>query len=206
MIALQVLTLAFESRGVSVFLMAKRWEENFDALLNWLDPDRDRAGIKYEEIRESLINIFSWRGFKDAEDLADETISRVTARVLEVAKEYHGEPELYFYGVAKKLFFETHRRDQKVAALPPNPSAESPKQQLEDDKPEYECLDQCLDELLAADRELILLYYQQDEPKIRHRKELAKRLGCTLNTIRIRACRIRLILYACIQKCLESQR
>lgn len=184
--------------------MAKRWEENFDALLNWLNPDRDLAGVKYEEIRESLINIFSWRGFKDAEDLADETISRVAAKVLEVAKEYRGDPALYFYAVAKKVFFEAHRRDQRMAPLPISPSGESAKQ-IEDDKPEYECLDQCLDELLAADRELILLYYQQDEPKIHHRKELAKRLGCTLNAIRVRACRIRLILYACIEKCLETR-
>ena len=72
--------------------MANAWEENFDALLSWLDPDRNRAGNKYEEIRQSLIKIFSWRGFKDAEDLTDETISRVTAKVLEVSRDFRGDP------------------------------------------------------------------------------------------------------------------
>src|SRR5215475_798888 len=144
--------------------MTRRWEENFDALLNWLDPDRDRAGVKYEEIRESLINIFSWRGCKDAEDLADEAISRVAAKVVEIAKTYDGDPALYFYAVAKKMFFEAHRNDQRVAPLPTTLEAESPKP-IEDDDPEYVCLDHCLDELLVSDRELILLYYQQDEPK-----------------------------------------
>ena len=185
--------------------MAKRWEENFDPLLNWLDPDRDRAGVKYEEIRESLINIFSWRGFKDAEDLADETISRVATKVHEIAKEYKGLPALYFYGVAKNVSFEAHRRDKRLEELPPTPYVEPPKQ-IEDEQPEYECLDQCLDELPASDRELILLYYQQEEPQIRQRKELAKRLKLTLNGIRIRTFRIRVILYACIGKCVETNR
>ena len=183
--------------------MAKRWEENFDALLNWLDPDRDRAGTKYEEIRESLINIFSWRGFKDAEDLTDETISRVTAKIAEVATTYKGDPAVYFYAVAKKLFFEAYRRDQRVGELPVNPSAESTNPP-EDDKPELDCLDECLSHLPAADRELILLYYQQDQPKIRQRKELAKRLQISPNTVRVRTHRIRLVLYGCIEKCLEG--
>ena len=183
--------------------MAKHWEENFEALLNWLNSDRDRAGIKYEQIRESLINIFSWRGFRDAEDLADETISRVTAKVVRIAKEYQGDPALYFYAVAKKLFFEAHRRDQRVAVMPATPPAESI-ELIDDDKPEYECLDQCLNELLASDRQLILLYYHQDGPTIGHRKELAQRLGCTLNAMRIKVCRIRLALYSCMEKCLGT--
>ncbi len=182
--------------------MAKHWEENFEALLNWLNSDRDRAGIKYEEIRESLINIFNWRGFKDAEDLADEAISRVAAKVVEIAKNYSGDPALYFYAVAKKLFFEARRRDLRVAVLPSSPSAQSPV--CTDDKPEFVCLDQCLNELPASDRKLILLYYQPDEPTIGHRKELAKSLGWTTNAMRIRVCRIRLVLNACMENCLGT--
>lgn len=183
--------------------MPNAWEENFDALLNWLDPDRDRAAIKYEEIRHSLINIFSWRGFKDAEDLADETISRVTAKVHEVSKNWEGDPAVFFYGVAKMLMYEAYRRDNRRGTLPENPSA-SVVTPDEDDKAELKCLDQCLSELPAADRELILLYYQQDEPKIRQRKELAKRLNLTPNTIRVRTYRIRIVLFDCIEKCMGT--
>src|SRR5215213_1711917 len=183
--------------------MAKRWEENFDTLLNWLDPDRERAGTKYEEIRTSLINIFSWRGFKDAEDLTDETISRVAAKTPDIAKDYQGDPALYFYAVAKKMFFEAQRRDQRLASLPANPPAESTYQN-DDEGPEYDCLEQCLNQLPPPDRELILLYYQQEHPKIRQRKELAKRLQLTPNTIRVRTHRIRIILYACIEKCVAG--
>lgn len=185
--------------------MAKRWEENFDALLNWLDPDRDRAGAKHEEIRESLINIFSWRGFKDAEELADETINRVAIKVPALVEEYQGDPAIYFYAVAKNLCFEAYRREQRLKSLPENPAAEPPKQ-IEDDKPEFECLDRCLEKLPSTDRELILLYYQQDEPKIRHRKQLATNLRCTPNTIRLRAYRIRITLFSCMEKCLAAPR
>jgi hypothetical protein len=52
--------------------MNKNWvlsQEAFDALLDWLDPDREQAGIKYEQIRLRLIKIFTGRGCSDAEDL-----------------------------------------------------------------------------------------------------------------------------------------
>src|SRR5690349_311246 len=92
--------------------MTKKWEDNFDALLTWLHPDREEAGRKYEEIRHSLVLIFEWRGFYDAEDLADETITRVLSKVPELAKEYEGDPALYFYAVAKRLAFEVLRQQQ----------------------------------------------------------------------------------------------
>lgn len=176
--------------------------ENFDALLNWLNPDRNRAGTKYEEIRHTLIRIFSWRGFKDAEDLTDETISRVTAKVLEVSKDFRGDPAVYFYAVAKKLILEAYRRDQRRTSIPENSSVQIC--MLDDDKAEYQCLKKCLNELPAADRELILLYYQQDEPKIALRKALAKRRKVTPNTIRVRAYRIRIVLHGCMEKCLGT--
>ena len=46
--------------------MKKGWvltQELFDTLLDWLDPDRERAGQKYETIRLKLIKIFTSRGW-----------------------------------------------------------------------------------------------------------------------------------------------
>ena len=45
--------------------MNKNWvmsQESFDALLGWLDSDRDKAGAKYEQIRSGLIKFFTFRG------------------------------------------------------------------------------------------------------------------------------------------------
>ena len=55
-------------------------QEAFDRLLAWLDPDRDRAGERYEEIRRKLIGIFLRRGCSTAEDLTDEAINRVKSQ------------------------------------------------------------------------------------------------------------------------------
>src|SRR5262245_21687271 len=54
--------------------------EEFDRLLLWLNPDRDKAGEKYEWIRKRLIKIFVCRGCNVPEELADKTINRVARK------------------------------------------------------------------------------------------------------------------------------
>lgn len=184
--------------------MTKKWEDNFAALLTWLDPDPEKAGRKYEEIRHALITIFEWRGAFDAEDLADETINRVNSKVPGIAKDYVGDPALYFYAVAKRFGFEVLRRQQARVEIEDPEKLRAP---LIDDEPndreaEYECLDKCLAQLPAADRELILSYYQQDQPNISHRRELARRYCLAPNALRVKVHRIRAVIQACVNKCL----
>src|SRR5689334_14540929 len=80
--------------------------EVFEALLRWLAPDRDEAGKRYEDIRHRLIRIFACRGCAESDMLADETINRVAQKVGELAATYQGDPALYFYGVANKIYLE----------------------------------------------------------------------------------------------------
>ena len=184
--------------------MTKTWEDNFDALLAWLDPDRENAGRKYEQIRHSLVLIFEWRGYPDAEDLADETMTRVLKKVPEITPGYTGEPALYFYAVAKRLVLEASRRYQARAELENLDKLPAPKvsDELNNREEEYECLDNCLNKLPPADRELILSYYQQDRPKIDHRRELAGRYHLAPNALRVKVHRIRATLNVCINQCL----
>src|SRR5260370_21814440 len=49
---------------------------SFESLLQRLDPDRERAGGKYENIRRKLIKFFQWNDCFAEEDLADETLDR----------------------------------------------------------------------------------------------------------------------------------
>lgn len=184
--------------------MTKNWEDNFDALLAWLDPDPEKAGRKYEEIRHSLIVIFEWRGGYDAEDLADETITRVLSKVPGIAKDYVGDPALYFYAVAKRLAFEVSRRQQARVDIEDPEKLRAPRidDEQNDRETEYECLDKCLAQLPPADRELILLYYQQDQPTISYRRELARTYNVAPNALRVRVHRIRATLLSCVNKCL----
>jgi DNA-directed RNA polymerase specialized sigma24 family protein len=193
--------------------MKKDWvltQDAFDRLLDWLDADRDRAGRKYESIRLRLIKIFTCRGCHQAEELADETINRVVARVVELASGYQGDPALYFYGVSQKVHLEYLR---KAHSQPVNfPLATEISQNTQtidltsDIEPEYECLERCLEQLPPDNRDLVLRYYQQErKAKIEHRKSLATELGIAVNALRIRAHRIRLVLQRCVRDCIEQQ-
>jgi DNA-directed RNA polymerase specialized sigma24 family protein len=172
----------------------------FDRLLEWLHPERERAGRKYEDIRLRLIKIFTCRQCHEAEDLADETINRVARKVPEIAETYTGDPALYFYGVANKVHLEyVRKRPTRTPPLPPP----SPTDEIER---EHECLDHCMQQLPPASRDLVLQYYQDEKrEKIERRKRLASSLGIELNALRIRACRIRELLYHCVQNCLAQQ-
>ena len=175
-------------------------QEAFDRLLVWLDPDHERAGKRYEVIRQRLMKIFISRGCASAEDLADETINRVTRRLQEIVGQYTGDPALYFYGVAQKVYLEYVKK--KTARTLPTPCQPD---ELENIEHEHECLEQCLEQLTPRNRELIVGYYQGDKQlMILHRKGLAQRLGITLNALRLRADRIRTILQECVDACLKK--
>jgi RNA polymerase sigma factor (sigma-70 family) len=173
-------------------------QEAFDTFLAWLDPDRDRAGEKYEEIRRKLIKIYARRGCTVAEELTDEAINRVSRKVPEIAATYVGDPALYFYGVAKNVYNEYVKKKPDQKPIPPP----DPPEEVERN---YECLDHCMEGLDAESRELVLKYYQQEKrAKIDHRKELADRLGIALNTLRMRVHRIKAILQQCVGECLKQ--
>jgi DNA-directed RNA polymerase specialized sigma24 family protein len=188
----------FASKPLS---MNKDWvltKESFDALLAWLDPERDEAGRKYEGIRLRLIKIFVCRGCREAEDLADETINRVSRKLKEIESTYSGEPARYFYGVANKVHLEYLRR-KPVPVLPP------PMPVSDDVEREYACLERCIQNLTPNNRMLVLQYYQEEKKaKIDHRKKLSDQLGIALNALRIRACRIRASLLECVENCLNE--
>jgi DNA-directed RNA polymerase specialized sigma24 family protein len=180
--------------------MNKDWiltQESFDALLDWLDPEREIAGQKYEEIRLRLIKLFTCRSCREPEDLADETINRVTRKLKEIAADSAGDRVAYFYAVGNNVFKEYLRRRLPEPLPPVVPEASN----IEE---EFACLEQCLVALDVEQRDLVLSYYQDDKlAKINHRRLLAEKLGVAANALRIRAYRIRATLQKCVEKCLD---
>jgi DNA-directed RNA polymerase specialized sigma24 family protein len=187
----------------SIPFMKREWEltpEAFEKLLFWLNPNREQAGRKYEEIRRKLMIIFTCRGCTCPEELADETLNRVTRKVPEIINHYAGDPALYCYGVAHKMFLEYVRRERRVLVSPPAPG---PSEETERD---YQCLEQCMERATPKSRELVLEYYQgQRRAKIDCRKKLADRLGIPVNALRIRAHRIRASLQECVFECIKRK-
>lgn len=182
--------------------MQKHWDisqDAFDKFLAWLDSDRERAGIKYEDIRQKLIRIFTCRGCESPEDLADDAINRVIRKTDELENTYTGDPILYFYGVARNVHHEHLRRTPQFIPLP---IPESPEEKEHKDQ----CLELCMKTLLPENRSLVLEYYIKDGPaKIAHRRKIAEHLGISGLALRLRMHRIREILETCVETCLEQQ-
>jgi DNA-directed RNA polymerase specialized sigma24 family protein len=196
--------------------LKKHWaltQEAFEKLLACLDPDRERAGQQYEDIRHSLITFFECRGSFSPEDQADESISRVARRLVEGKEIYVENAASYFYGVARNVLKEQWETPEftPLESLPPSKAlSDDPnhlrEQQLERDLGErrLECLEYCLQELPSRNRGLISEYYQgETRMKIQNRQSLAQKLGIPLNALRIRALRIREKLEDCVENCLE---
>jgi DNA-directed RNA polymerase specialized sigma24 family protein len=181
--------------------------EAFGQLLNWLDQDRDRAGLRYEQIRSRLIKVFQCRGCAAAEDLADETINRVAGKVFAIAASYVGDPALYFYGVAEKIYLESLRRTPALFVPLPASVAEKETRREEPDQ-RFACLERCMERLSYHHRELVLAYYgQHKDPKskINHRKKLSEQMGIGPNALWIRVHRIREGLKKCVAECLQRR-
>src|SRR5258705_881664 len=172
-------------------------QESFEALLTWLSPERDEAGLKYELIRTGLVRIFVAKGFSDAEDLADQTINRVIIKLPEIRGDFVGEPVSYFRGVARKIMLEAWRRKEVTTDRPPEQLSK-----VQVNNPQSECLDRCLRLLSEGKRDLILDYYlYKGHDKIAHHKLLARENGISESALRVKAHRIRNILEKCVVEC-----
>jgi DNA-directed RNA polymerase specialized sigma24 family protein len=181
----------------------------FERLLSALDPDRERAGAKYELIRRQLVRLFECRGYPHAEELADQTIDRVARKLAEGEDIRAGDPALYFYGVGRNVLRESWRgAGHERQLVDPGRLAAAGDEGVVADSPterRLACLEECLNALPADDRDLILWYYQRGERVlIRARQELAARLGIGLNALRLRVHRVRERLGTCARRCLEG--
>lgn len=180
--------------------------EEFDALLARLDPDRDRAGERYEEIRRKLARLFEWRGCEFPEELVDETLNRVARRLREGLEIQTPDPYAYFCGVAFLVYKEAWRRvirERQAVEGGDWPTHTPPAVEDPEDR-RLQCLSRCLDTLPEAQRALLLRYHQEDD-HIQSRKALCQEMGAgTLNALRIRAHRLRRRVEECVRSCLAE--
>ena len=184
----------------------RKWaltQEAFDKLLASFGQDQESAAEKYLEIRGNLMRFFEWRGCPFPEDHADETINRVAKRLAE--GEEIRNPSSYCIGVARMLLLEINkeraREQQALGEMANSPVAASDDS---DSEGHIECLRACLENLSADNRELIVEYYQGEKSaKIETRKKLTERFKVSVNTLRMRALRLREKLQACVEDCLK---
>jgi len=176
-------------------------QDAFDKLLVAFGGDRESAGRKYLEIRNNLTRFFEWRGCSFPEDHADETINRMAKRV--AAGEEILNHSGYAIGVARLLLLEINKgRQREQSALAEISSAPDVYVAEDGDESRLACLRSCLQALSPDNRDLILQYYQGEKgEKIGNRKKLLERLGVPVNTLRMRALRLRERLQSCVEGC-----
>jgi DNA-directed RNA polymerase specialized sigma24 family protein len=188
----------------------------FNQLLSWLDDGVDSQGETYLEMRRRLVAYFDRRNRLAADDLADEVMNRV-ARTLEsdgfIATR---PPARYCYVIARFVLLEDirHERSSGRAGDARNvdvstvrdPKRVEPDEDAVKTERRLACLDRCLQELRADQRELVIEYYRDTKrEKIERRQALARRLGITMNALAIRASRIRAALEACVTACQKER-
>jgi DNA-directed RNA polymerase specialized sigma24 family protein len=173
--------------------------EKFASFLAWLHPEREGAGEEYERLRFRLCTFFSHRHCRFAEELADETITRV---ILKITEEKIENKLAYFYGVAKNVYRESLRKerdhlnidDEHLAAKAPP----------EEHSFSRECLDKCLAELPAESRNLILDYFSEVKlAKVELHRRLSESFKMTQTALRMRVMRIKQKLKVCVQECMS---
>jgi DNA-directed RNA polymerase specialized sigma24 family protein len=184
----------------------------FNQLLEWLDDGIESHGNAYLEIHRRLVSYFDRRNRPSPHELADETLNRI-ARTLEKDGVIETRPPArYCYVVARFVLLEDIRRDQRVVRLDEQSRAGAwrtldgvvtePGDAPAAQEQRLECLDSCLQKLTAAQRELVVEYYRGGQgQQIERRRDMAKRLGITMNALGIRVCRIRSALESCVEAC-----
>lgn len=186
--------------------------DSFDEILAWLNPDRELAAAIYVQLRQDVARIFLWNRCSDPEGLTDEVFDRVARKVPNLRQTYNGDPRLFFYGVARNLVKETAKKVKTYTSFDDAGVTLRARAQVEVDQEEESvqalehCLQLCLNELNGEQRRLILEYYAMDEQgKISHRVRIARQLGLSIETLRVRVYRIRAALEECIERCLDRK-
>ncbi len=176
-----------------------------ELLLSILSPDEIEAEDYYETLRLKTLRFFQWKGAADADDLANETLLRVARKLGEGAPVARADLGSYVRGVARMVFLEAIRNEDRDRKLRQSASDID----IRGTDVEYErrigCLEKCLAKLEADGRELILAYYSDSgEGKIPERKKLATSLGISMTALRIRAYRLRERLADMVGQCLDE--
>jgi len=180
----------------------------FITLLARLADDEKQAANKYEELRHTLIRYFEWRGAPFPEEHADETFNRL-ARKLEAGLEIRNIND-YTYSVARLIWLETLKGTDKRRApldeIDHEPVALDTSAEVAEREDRLDCLDDCLDALPFASRDLIMEYYVDEKrDRIDRRRDLAERLGLRRDALANRAQRLRDKLEQCVTRCVQKK-
>ena len=203
--------------GAAIVGPNQDWEpnkESFQDFLNWLNGGGNSDSQRYLELRQRLELYFDRKNCVAPSQLADQTLNRVIRKLKENGDINGVAPLQYCHSVAKDVFLEALRADNRSPFYPPV-STTNPKNvgrqpvtlQEPNAAPEQKKkIAACVESLSSSDREVLVEYYRgPHRSRIEHRAALAARLGLTANALGSRAFGLRKRLEACIPGGLEKE-
>lgn len=172
-----------------------------------LDADRERAGLNYERLRARLTKFFEWRDCDNPEELADIVFDRIVKKI--TLGEQINNINAYSATVAQFVLKEAYRGHERDAGSIDDHPEIGDRPVLEDVDEDADarmaCLEKCLAGFSSENRSLIVAYHDTDErTMIAARKRIANAMGISLNTLRIRVCRLKAKLEECTLACCEA--
>lgn len=172
--------------------------EEFEKFLSRLYPDRSSIEAAYKKMRFKVVRYFSFKRCFDPENLADETIRRLSDNLLQEGAESIEKPSSYLYAVARNVYREdvrdNIRRERMLKALE--------ELWLTTFGDHEDCRRWCLQQLAPEKAKLIIQYYLDEE----ERTELIQSRGRSLGWLRVQIHRIKAELRSCNEECLERKR
>ena len=180
----------------------------FSRLLERLDPDRERAGEKYEDLRRTLIRFFEWRAAPFPEEHTDEAFNRI-GRKLDEGVEIQSL-SAYSYEVARLVYLETIKaagsKRLSLDSIETDPVATNVTGEADEKEIRLQCLESCLRTLPAESAELVLEYYTYEKRgQVERRRTLAERYGLRRDALANRVQRLRDKLQHCVSICLRRK-
>jgi RNA polymerase sigma-70 factor (ECF subfamily) len=163
-----------------------------EALLVWLDSDRARAEEAYLHLRSALIQYFAKRRCLDPENLADEAISRVIARIDKGVEIKAADPSHYVFGVARRVYSEYVRMEIRNQRIQRDIVALLTRS-IRDNSDL--CLEECLSRLSDDEREMLERWFLDEDDR------MEVEMGVSRNSVRIRVHRIKKRFEKCYDDC-----
>lgn len=174
--------------------------DHFDALLRVLDANTVAAGLGYRQLHQRLIHFFRLNNASDPEALADEALDRLGRRIGMLQPDDIGSPQAFALGIGRHLLQEDQRKQRRESEAATEWAAYT----LANDGHHEEllhALDHCMALMREDQRQLLQSYYQwTGRQKIEHHRQLAEKLGLTMNAMRNRLMRARTELDKCLHK------
>ena len=170
----------------------------FEKLLARLAPDRERAGEEYETLRRRLTKYFDLKGLAFPDPAADETLDRVALKI--EAGEDVRDVIHYAFGVAHWVYLENLRAETRERRAYGDHAQMRTVNDGQLAPPYLETLQNCLEKLATADRQLLEAYYTDASgvDQAQQRIDLAQKKGLTLNSLRLKVFRMRQVIEKCM--------